>query len=452
MFFLFLLIAYCYPLNSIDRENIATATCQLYRAQRQQVTSLMGSELPYLPKLDPQSPFDQAALSLAMVLDESEKNPSRFNERQWRSQLSDKWRFLATKLRGNPSCSAARPAQGWLAAFSRTWYARCDLTESLEHLCQQYCGVSWIKPNPSSPRAFVDNLEMLYEGIKKATQSLDKKKCAAPFIGDLPSLVFQWPAAPSSPVLRMANPTTESVSKLGFYSQREAPVHADFEAFILSQAAAKKRHFYINLMRRQGSEGVKSEALEKLERDKQLDGYFCIATFDKNSDFYWQRGSREEKAAQFQKELFQHLFAPPSKSHFYWPQQLRIDEWQKTCFEAIKKIHERDFASREVLSAQERADFIELLYADLMQSLVEKLAPHTVNISCRACIDRGPGAYTLLYLQLLTHYCLPWNERAFVHTATWLFGPALYSAGRLPEHRRVERLISSARRIASRTS
>jgi hypothetical protein len=191
-------------------------------------------------------------------------------------------------------------------------------------------------------------------------------------------------------------------------------------------------HLYVNLMRRSGNEGVDSAVLEALDRRH---GACNVATFDKDSSFYWQQQKRESMASlTFKKEFVTQLTA--FGGSYYWPQKLATAEWHNTLALAVEEVHTTHFNGKEELSRQERLDFIELTYLSILDALVATLNPPSINITCNHAIDRAPS---LTVLWMTAHGMLTEQQ-----IATELLAPPLLMRNRASHASRIGRFISAA--------
>ncbi len=197
-------------------------------------------------------------------------------------------------------------------------------------------------------------------------------------------------------------------------------------------------HLYVNLMKRKGVEGPMTQAIEKLE--EQIPNLFVI-TLDKNSSFYWQ----EEKefpdlleSLSFKEIFFQNM-STSLQGNYFWSKHLDANSWNKELKKIIGDIHRETFHDQLVLDRAERQDFIELTYLAILDRLVEKWHPASMNITCRQCVDRGPSLMALWLYQN--------NQLENREIAALLLAPPLLVRSRASHSSNIQRFVSAANRV-----
>jgi hypothetical protein len=243
--------------------------------------------------------------------------------------------------------------------------------------------------------------------------------------GNLPSRICE---VHKTQLIRLALPVHEA--RWGFRSPAPNP---EFLLFLHLQP----KHLYVNVMKRQGEEAKSSHAIEKLEREFPS---LYVVTLDKNSSFYWQDESHypESMPAKEFGELF--LASMLSKNGaYYWSSHLEPQTWKKELRKIIWEVYQSRFTPQEKLTRSERCDWIELTYVALLDHLVEKWRPSSMNITCRRAIDRAPSL-SLLWL---------WKQKSADpgEIAAHLLAPSLLFHNRTIHKSRVDRLISAALRL-----
>lgn len=238
--------------------------------------------------------------------------------------------------------------------------------------------------------------------------------------GNLPSQVAE---IRGTTLIRMGQPMIHTNSLLRWITTPYAS--PEFLEFIKGQ----KSHIYINLMKREGEEGTLTKSLEKLgEQWPQL----LVFTLDKNSDFYHQKKPlKQDFKTEFLNELIK------KEGNYYFPQEFSQEE----LVALLLQVEDRYFSGREPETQEERKDFIELTYIALLDYLVEKFQPQSVNITCKQCIDRGPS---LIALWLYSQKTFSDEE-----IAVQLIVPPLLFHNRASHLSRLERFVSASSRIKS---
>ncbi len=196
-------------------------------------------------------------------------------------------------------------------------------------------------------------------------------------------------------------------------------------------------HFYVNLMKRKGVEGPLTHALETLENKND---HFYVITLDKNSSFYWQRNP--EYPEEIESKDFKQIFLDnmcSSKGNYFWSKYLDASIWKEELKKMIHQVHASIFHHQEHLNRKERQDFIEITYLLILDHLVDKWNPPSMNITCRQGMDRGPS---LMVLWLLHKRLLGKEDIAAV-----LLASPLIIHNRSSYASRIERLTSAAKRL-----
>jgi hypothetical protein len=269
-----------------------------------------------------------------------------------------------------------------------------------------------------------DFIEYLENSLKKlrAISSFSGLKHNSPYDdslmeGNLPFLQF---GLEDVAVVRMAMPVVD-----GNRLFSASGIHPEFLTFVRGQ----KKHLYVNLMKRHGTEGPLSKALEALDGTEST---LAVVTLDKNSPFYWQEGDFPESAPAF-KELF--LNRMLEGKDYYWSSQLDMEKWKTDLKQCLNHVHLVHFHENPLLNRKEREDFIELAYLEILDGLVASLQPESLNITCKQAMDRAPSLAVLWQWKL--------GLAAEQEAAALLFAPPLLVHNR-PTHRsRLARFISS---------
>jgi hypothetical protein len=252
--------------------------------------------------------------------------------------------------------------------------------------------------------------------------------------GNLPSKLFALPEPYSTAIIRLAMPLSEP--RWGFLSWKGPEVHPEFLLFLRLQPS----HLYVNLMKRKGIESSASKTLEKLE--KEVPGLYVV-TLDKNSAFYWQDPDiyPESMPVEEFKGIFLEALSADS-GNFFWSNHLEKVAWRSELQKSLDGVYTTYFASKQELNRAERQDWIELTYLVIMDHLVSKWRPASMNITCKGSMDRAPSL-SVLWM---------WEKGVgdVKEMATWLLGPPLLLHNRGSHRRRLERFVSAAARIDSR--
>lgn len=263
-----------------------------------------------------------------------------------------------------------------------------------------------------------------FDGIKRESSYEDQ------FMqGNLPSFVAI--INNRTKLIRLGQPICQSSRTLWWYLSPQ--ISPEFLLFLKQQP----RHFYVNLMKRKGVEGSLTHALETLE--DRLDNFYAI-TLDKNSTFYWQEDKDYPEIIESRdfKQLFLDKMCSANGTYF-WSKHLDSLIWKEELQDIIHQVHQSLFHHQELLNRKERQDFIEMTYLTILDHLIDKWSPTSMNITCRQGMDRGPSLMVLWMLQKM--------ELEKGEIAALLLAPPLMIHNRTSHASRIERFISAAKRF-----
>lgn len=249
--------------------------------------------------------------------------------------------------------------------------------------------------------------------------------------GNLPYFLFTPPASPSTRLIRMGHPGGDFIGHR--FALFFPAIYPEFLAFLRLQPS----HLYVNLMKRKGIEAPITGAIELLEG--QFPNVFVV-TLDKNSSFYWQDEKKyveTMKSGEFRAEFIEKMIS--SKGNYFWSNRLEPHAWKEELETLLSEVHQDYFSGKEELNRIERQDFIELAYLAILDRLVEKLKPASMNISCRQGMDRGPSLAILWMHQK--------NGVKEGEVPAMLLAPPLLIHNRPSHASRIDRFISAAHRI-----
>jgi len=248
-------------------------------------------------------------------------------------------------------------------------------------------------------------------------------------LGNLPSALSIQKGSIKTQLIRFGQPLINNSKMLWWCN---SPILSpEFKVFLNLHST----HLYVNLMKRQGVEGPLSMGLETLENEFP---HLYVITLDKNSSFYKQD---EEMYPEVMESLsFQNIFLDhllKKNGNYFWSNHIDKSTWKQELQQIILTIHESTFRGKETLNKTERQDFIELVYLMILDKLVERWHPASMNITCRQGMDRGPSLSTLWLLQN--------QQLSDREAAAFLLTPSLLIHNRPIHAPRIKRLISAAR-------
>lgn len=265
------------------------------------------------------------------------------------------------------------------------------------------------------------------------------------YLGDTPSVQYKITGNTGKQVKVIRTPVVTRDLKRDRTGQivSTEPV-PEFIEFLKAYQSKGKTHLYVNLMQRKGSEGIRSKQIEAIE--SIYPKVLKVICLDKDSNFYWQKWehcTNTMNAEDFKNIFFDKMFKE-NNSCFYWSKNLDSDDLMRKTKAIFEKVHARYFKEMVVFNNPARLDFIELVYAHLLDQLIKEMEPETCNISCKSCIDRGASSHGLQNLISQSNESPEGNPVEEI--AAFIFAPALLSMNRLIQYPRIPRLISAIKR------
>lgn len=222
----------------------------------------------------------------------------------------------------------------------------------------------------------------------------------------------------------------------------------EFASFVRSLERQDRRHCYVNLMNKHcGNEQRRSQTLSNFAREclKANQSNFIFASLDKNSPQYLSGNCSKSKTLHLQqlRESVHHWLLDPYFNQ--WP--LPEDELRNQVKDALAQ-------TEEILHLPENVDqnlcraFYDCAQTEMLRRLMKQFRPHTMNISCKNCIDRGPSQQVLLSSWLDRLQNRPFFDSA---RAVCLLAPAWLVSGRAMQKDRFERCFDALKVISGET-
>lgn len=218
--------------------------------------------------------------------------------------------------------------------------------------------------------------------------------------GNIPYILFhRQPTA----VIRMPTVVRNVGEPLSIPSKiDEVEVIPEFKTYIEALHAKNQRHLFVNLLNKKKHrvEALRAEATINLEKDPEYGSAIYVVTLDKNSSFYWQKDEFNDldEAALFKSIFIERMFDSTKKTAFHWSEKINGQKWRNKVERIVELVHDKHFSSNPSLSKEERQDFIEITYLEIVKTLMNDISPKTANISCMYSIDRGPSLLAVLFI------------------------------------------------------
>ncbi|WP_042280568.1 hypothetical protein [Candidatus Protochlamydia sp. R18] len=281
-----------------------------------------------------------------------------------------------------------------------------------------------------------------YTGVEESLRLYDPH-----YLGDIPSILYHYSIEKNGipkKIKMIRTPTVTKDCKRDLSGVLvKAKVVKEFIGFLESYQRQEKKHIYFNLMQRKGSEGIRSQAIEELEQ--KYPNHLYVITLSKDSDFYWQSKKFRliSNATQFKEQFMIEMF---EGKNYFWSWALKLD-WKHDCQQILDHVHQLYFFNQVELSHQERLDFIELAYMEIIEAICLRFYPDSVNEACKSCVDRGAAALALQYLKktVLKKQAISESQRKKIMSI--VLAPAILAMNRVMQHQRASRLQTACQRF-----
>jgi len=413
-------------------------------------TQLIQFTQSYLQEFteEAQNDFEKQTLDFAQKITQftvaSESENRRFHQ-----DMLTKLRSLIVKKenRINDPSALTLKMQNFINALSVWQFTQVNLTGSMQNFITSDAILNISET--SDLRVVPQILEKAYQTICNDNRFLSIFYCFgnlydAHLLGDLPtkldSFTITTQSERSVQVIRTPSVTKDLERQFLTQNLLKAKVNEEFSNFIRVYANNGKKHLYVNVMKRSGSEAVRSHAIEAMEEDATLKDGIRVVTLNTNSEFYQQHGSYEtqDNAIVFKNTFLEKMFEVDGD--YYWPKELDKEILKAQCKSIIDNVHRSLFNQNDTLTQDQRKNFIELTYIELIPTLAKMLDAHTLNVTCKSCIDRGASILCLLYLKQMIER----KEKVDIKKAlTIAYAPAILSMNRPMTKVRFSRLHSA---------
>lgn len=183
-------------------------------------------------------------------------------------------------------------------------------------------------------------------------------------------------------------------------------------------------------------------AIEDLSNKESFSKHFDVVTIAKDTEFYHQLApyNQENNAQVFIKQFHEQL--ADENGGYFFPARLRKDLLRNFIPGALEAVHRIFFSNKNVLTREQRLDFIEIFYLFLQLKIIENLKPDHVGLACKDGLDisSSAGAELFIFLKLLHQERLSENDQE--HLELMIYGPCLITRERMMMPDRFNRMLS----------
>lgn len=225
----------------------------------------------------------------------------------------------------------------------------------------------------------------------------------------------------------------ESKKHIGRFDVTGVEIIEEFKLLLGYLNRAGQTHLYVNLMSRtDGNEAIRAKKFEEYSNGEGSN--LIVMTLDKDSPFWYQTGGQDQKAADFKAEFIAKMFE--DKGRFFFSNSIDRTWLKDQIAEILDVVHSTNFGSREILTPNDKRNFIEMSYCHLIERVMMKYHPKTANLSCKHCIDRGAGQI-VSFFSYMRHKGLSAVSDLFLKTISFI--PSVLVSNRLTPGERFQR-------------
>lgn len=228
---------------------------------------------------------------------------------------------------------------------------------------------------------------------------------------------------------------------------QKALITEEFKAFLRSLKNSEEQTGKLLIFnfqdRTSWKEHARAKALEDLQKNPEFKDQLTVVTFPKETEFYHQEMPYEKdtRADHFILHLKEHL--EDEASGFYFPENISKKVLVKFADEAIKNIHHLFFNSKNVLTKEQRLDFIEIFYFFLELKVLELVKPQFFSLASKDGADVASCANATLFafLTALNQEQFSENDKELLDFL--IYGQTLITRERLVMHEKFSRMVNS---------
>ena len=192
-------------------------------------------------------------------------------------------------------------------------------------------------------------------------------------------------------------------------------INDEFKAFLRSLKEAKQKLLMYNCQDKTSwREHSRAKALEDLHKNPEFTDNFIVISIPKDTEFYLQAApyNKESHADVFMDNLKGQLV--DESSGFYFPKAYDLHSFIDR---TIKAVHGTFFQSKNVLTRDQRLDFIEIFYFFLELKILDICKPNYFSFTCKDAIDisGASNACFFTFLKLFNQEKLAEKDMEFMN-------------------------------------
>ncbi len=230
----------------------------------------------------------------------------------------------------------------------------------------------------------------------------------------------------------------------------KAKVIEEYKAFLryLHKYQVKGKHLIINLQDRTSwREHFRSLCLEELQENHDFAPNLTVVTLPKDTELYHQMPpySKDNHANTFINHLKEHI--TDETCGFYFPEHLKKKLFPDFINNLISAVHKVFFSSMNVLTRENRLDFIEIVYFFLQLKIIEIVQPDYFSLSCKDGLDIGGANNVEMFaiLKIMNNAKINESDIENMHFSIYL--APLLTRERIMNQENFERMIKTIKRV-----
>jgi len=219
----------------------------------------------------------------------------------------------------------------------------------------------------------------------------------------------------------------------------------EFKGFLRALNANQKNSKFLMFNyqdRTSWREHARAKSLEELQHQPEFSKNLTVVTLAKDTEFYNQDSpyNVENHAEVFIRNLKDHL--SDENAGFYFPSGMYKKSLKEFITNAIDTVHSLFFQSKNVLSREQRQDFIEIVYFFLELKVIDLVKPDLFSFSCKDGVDiaGASNATFFSFLKILNQEKLSESDMEFLNLM--IYGIPVTIRERLMLQDRFNRMLS----------
>jgi hypothetical protein len=215
-----------------------------------------------------------------------------------------------------------------------------------------------------------------------------------------------------------------------------------------SKSQLNRKHLLFNLQDRTSwKEHTRCVVLEELQDVRQFSKSLSVITLAKDTEFYNQVAPyhQDNHAEVFMAHFKENL--EDESCGFYFPKSLKRKLFPQVIEGLMECVHKVFFGGMNVLTVNNRRDFIEIFYLFLQLKILELAQPDSFSFTCKDGIDTGGAASAELYAFLKILNSKNYSDNDVEHINYILNIAPLLLRERVLLTDKFDRMISAIKRV-----